>query len=628
MDDAAVVKHVTDIKQERTGAGMKAVNSMLYPRMTAARRAVTLDGMWQFQFDPEGKGEVWQWQKGLPQPVDLPVPASFADFFTEKKDREYTGDFWYETKFFVPGEWQGKDLFLRFGSVTHRAEVYVNGEKLGEHEGGFLPFSVELAGNVRYNDWNQVVVKGNNELSAYSLPAGQTKTLPSGRKMSQPYFDFYNYSGIHRSVWLVALPQTAICDFTVNHRLEGADALVDYQVELAENGGNAAESRRVTVTVFDEDGKETASGEGLNGTILIPDARLWNVRDAYLYRFWIRVWDGDELVDEYFEDIGIRTVEVKGTDILLNGKSVYLKGFGKHEDSDIIGRGFSAAVMKRDFECMKWTNANSFRTSHYPYSEEMYQMADREGFLVIDEVAAVGFMPSLMNFLDAATGKAASFFEWDTTPQLLSNHLAALEEMIRRDKNHACVIMWSLLNEPETESEAAADYFKKVFDRAHELDVQKRPRTFAMIGNSVPGKCHCYQFSDVLALNRYYGWYSMGGYEMEEAELAFRKEMDAWQAENLNKPFIFTEFGADTYYAEHKLPSVMWSQEYQKEYLEMCFRVFDSYEFVRGEQVWNFADFQTTEGIMRVNGNKKGIFTRQRQPKDSAYYLKERWEKL
>ena len=113
----------------------------------------------------------------------------------------------------------------------------------------------------------------------------------------------------------------------------------------------------------------------------------------------------------------------------------------------------------------------------------------------------------------------------------------------------------------------------------------------------------------------------------------FRKEMDAWAAKGLNKPFIFTEYGADTYASEHKLPSVMWSQEYQKEYLEMYSRIFDSYEFDKraffiGEQVWNFADFQTTEGIKRVDGNKKGIFTRQRQPKESAFYLKERWENL
>ena len=150
---------------------------------------------------------------------------------------------------------------------------------------------------------------------------------------------------------------------------------------------------------------------------------------------------------------------------------------------------------------------------------------------------------------------------------------------------------------------------KKVFARAHELDVQKRPRTFALIMNSLPDTCKCYHLADIICMNRYYGWYLMGGYEMCDAEAAFRAEMDRWAEKNLDRPFIFTEYGADTYAAEHKLPSVMWSQEYQKEYLEMCHRVFDSYDFIRGEQVWNFADFQTTEESCDVNGNKKGIFS-------------------
>ena len=108
----------------------------------------------------------------------------------------------------------------------------------------------------------------------------------------------------------------------------------------------------------------------------------------------------------------------------------------------------------------------------------------------------------------------------------------------------------------------------------------------------------------------------------------FKKEMDGWKALNLNKPFIFTEYGADTLGSEHKLPSVMWSQEYQEEYLAENHAIMDSYDFVKGEQIWNFADFQTTEGIMRVNGNKKGVFTRQRQPKEVAYILKKRWTEL
>lgn len=596
-------------------------HSMLYPKTTLTRRRISMDGMWKFHLDERSVGENEGWIDGIPGEEMIPVPASFQDFYTEKDIREYTGDFWYETDFFVPGEWEGREILLRFGAATHRASVYVNGILITEHEGGFLPFSAKVTTVVRYDSYNKVVVKVNNELNCTNLPCGETITLPNGKKMSKPYFDFFNYAGLQRSVYLLALPGESIVDFDLDYAIHGKNAEVSYQIRT--NGEHA-----VQLALFDAKGHCVAQKDGKEGVLYVENARLWQVRNAYLYRLRIRIMDGEELIDEYEQEIGIRTVKVEGTDILINGEPVYLKGFGKHEDSDIVGRGFSIGIMKRDFELMKWIGANSFRTSHYPYSEEIYQMADREGFLIIDEVPAVGMFQSLMNFMEASTGKQTAFFEKETTPVLLKAHLRAIEEMIARDKNHPSVVAWSLLNEPETTNEAAVPYFKEVFDLANKLDMQKRPRTFALIMNSLPDTCKCYQFSDIIALNRYYGWYMKGGYEICVAEELFRKEMDAWKEKKLNKPFIFTEYGADTLASEHKLPSVMWSQEYQDEYLKMTHEVFDSYDFIKGEQIWNFADFQTTDGIMRVNGNKKGVFTRQRQPKDIAYKLKERWEKL
>lgn len=596
-------------------------HSMLYPKTTLTRRRISMDGMWKFCLDEKAVGEKEGWMDGIPGEEMIPVPASFQDFYTEKDIREYTGDFWYETDFFVPGEWEGREILLRFGAATHRAGVYVNGILITEHEGGFLPFSAKVTTVVRYDSYNKVVVKVNNELNCTNIPCGETITLPNGKKMSKPYFDFFNYAGLQRSVYLLALPRESVVDFDLDYAIHGKNAEVSYQVRT--NGEHA-----VQLELLDAEGSCVAQKDGKEGVLYVENARLWQVRNAYLYRLRIRIMDGEELIDEYEQEIGIRTVKVEGTDILLNGEPVYLKGFGKHEDSDIVGRGFSIGIMKRDFELMKWIGANSFRTSHYPYSEEIYQMADREGFLVIDEVPAVGMFQSLMNFMEASTGKQTAFFKKETTPVLLKAHLRAIEEMIARDKNHPSVVAWSLLNEPETTNEAAVPYFKEVFDLANKLDMQKRPRTFALIMNSLPDTCKCYQFSDIIALNRYYGWYMKGGYEISVAEELFRKEMNAWKEKKLNKPFIFTEYGADTLASEHKLPSVMWSQEYQDEYLKMTHEVFDSYDFIKGEQIWNFADFQTTEGIMRVNGNKKGVFTRQRQPKDIAYKLKERWENL
>lgn len=595
--------------------------SMLYPINSTSRRAVSLNGLWGFQTDPKSEGLARGWQHGLPAPDSIPVPASFADFYTDKETREYCGDFWYQTEVFVPEEWQGKRVSVRFGCATHLATVYCNGVEITSHEGGFLPFAADITETAHFGRENRIVVRMNNELSETRLPCGATTVLPSGRKIAKPYFDFYNYSGLQRNVFLTAEPRESITGYSVRHTLLGADAEVAYEVQT--NGEHA-----VTVELADEAGNVVALAGGRTGVLTVRDAKLWKVRDAYLYTIRIRIADGERVIDEYAEPLGIRTVEVRGRQILLNGEPVYLKGFGKHEDSDIVGRGFNIGVMKRDFELMKWIGANCFRTSHYPYSEEIYQMADREGILIIDEVQAVGCFESLMNFAEASSGKRTAFFAKETTPQLLAHHLHSIEEMIERDKNHACVIAWSLLNEPDTTDPSAKPYFEAVFAKARELDPQKRPRTFALLMNSKPGVCQCHQYADFLSLNRYYGWYLLGGAELELGEAAFRREMDAWQEAVPDKPLIFTEYGADTDAAYDKLPSTMWSESYQIEYLEMCHRVFDSYPGVVGELVWNFADFQTTEGIMRVGGNKKGIFTRQRQPKRAAFYFKERWESL
>ena len=596
--------------------------SLLYPCESSARRVVSLDGMWRFAFDPQGQGVDKGWTMALPESITMPVPASFCDFFTDKDSREYCGDFWYETDFFVPGEWEGKDIAVRFGSVTHHARIFVNGVEVTAHEGGFLPFDAAVTDIVRYNQHNHLAVLANNELNETMLPAGRTTTLSNGKKMATPYFDFYNYAGIHRPVKLMALPKERVLDFSVVHSLSGTDADVAYTVTT--NGDHA-----VCVDVYDG-AEKVAHADGKSGTLHIENVRLWNVHAAYLYSFVIRITDGETVVDEYHEKIGIRTFEIKDGNFLLNGKAVYLRGFGKHEDADIRGRGLDLATVKRDYELMKWIGANCFRTSHYPYAEELYQMADEEGFLVIDEVPAVGFMESTMNFLSASqgNGKKVGWFEKETTPQLLENHKAALIDMINRDKNHASVIAWSILNEPQCTSEGTEAYFKTLFDLAHEIDPQKRPRTYAIVMMSLPNNSKGQQFADFISLNRYYGWYVMGGMNIVDAEAAFRREMDGWSMALHGRPMIFTEYGADTMPSEHKLPSVMWSQEYQNEYLDMNHAVFDSYDFVKGELVWNFADFQTTEGIMRVNGNKKGIFTRQRQPKDAAFHFRARWTSL
>ena len=470
--------------------------ALLYPRATAARQLVSLDGLWKFRFDAEARGLADSWQNSIGSADTIPVPAAFNDLYTDKDSREYTGDFWYETEFVVPAEWKGRSVCIRFGSVTHRALVFVNGKQVASHEGGFLPFAADITEAAHYGGGNRLVVKGNNELSETTLPVGRTTILPDRRKAAKPYFDFFNYSGIQRPVRLLALPKTAITDLSLIPHLNGGEAELEYAVSTVLETSVETETR---LSVLDEEGRIVAEAQGAKGVLAIPNPRLWKVRDAYLYRVWARLYRNGELLDEWYEDTGLRTVEIRGTEFLLNGESVYLKGFGKHEDADLIGRGYSPAHIKRDFELMKWIGANSFRTSHYPYAEEIYLMADREGFLVIDEAPAVGLFDTTNNALDAAQGKKkVPFFDKETLPELLENHLQAIRDMIQRDKNHPSVIAWSLFNEPEDTSETAIPYFKAIFDAALDCDPQKRPRTFAVVMFSRPDTSKGCQFSDFI----------------------------------------------------------------------------------------------------------------------------------
>lgn len=598
------------------------ISPSLYPRMTRTRRVITLDGTWDFAFDPDGRGAEAGWPvDGIPDPVDMPVPSSFSDIFTEKAAREYVGDFWYARSVFIPGEWQEGCVDIRFDAATHFAEVYLNGQELGSHSGGFTPFSVRVNDAARWNDWNLLTVRVNNELSLENLPLGITRTRKNGSKLARPFFDFFNYAGLQRSVRMTYSPVEHITDMTVVTESIGPVATLRYEVRASAPGLD------VSVDLRDEDGAVVASSKGSKGRLTVEGPHLWNLRAAYLYTFTARIMDGETVLDEYYEKIGIRIVSIDGQKILVNGRPVYLKGFGRHEDVPVHGRGYDPVFTRRDFELMKWMGANSFRTSHYPYAEEELFEADREGFFVIDEVAAVGMLVSTSNFtaaVEKSTGN--TFFDSPTqVEKILGVHKQSLTELIERDKNRASVCAWSLFNEPDFSSDASLPYAQEIFKHARSTDPQGRPCSYTNVTRCRAGKDKCSGLADFMMLNRYDGWYVSPGIEIDEAQDILINELREWEKLRPNTPFIFTEYGADTVAGIHKLPSVMWSEEYQVEYFRAQHEVFDSFDWIVGEQPWNLCDFQTVEGKMRVDGNKKGVFTRERQPKAAAFLLRDRW---
>lgn len=578
---------------------------MLYPKMTESRMVFDLNGVWDFcLMDGEAKGEI----------VPMPVPSSYNDIYTGRGFTDHVGNLYYRRTFTVSSRMLEKRLFLRFGSVTHKAEVWLNGTCLGKHSGGFLPFSFEIT---------ETAIAGENELEVIVNNIVDETTLPAGRMVHQkfpglpeeihnlPNFDFYNYSGIMRPVCLYTAPESYIEDISIYGKMDGS-----FYWDVKANGEGT-----VSVRLLDAAGNEVAAGEGFKGTGRIDQVQLWEPGHPVLYSLEVTLTGSDGEKDTYTEVFGFREVSIRDCRIHLNGKPVYLKGFGKHEDSPVHGRGFDMAYNVKDIGLLKWIGANSFRTSHYPYCEEMLQLCDREGILVIDEAPAVG-----LNAGFTATGLLGG--NPNGTWKLFKtaeHHRQVLRDMVQRDKNHPCVIIWSVANEPASQEDGAKEYFEPLLNLVRELDEQKRPATLVTYEGSNPVSCKVAEICDLLIINRYRGWYDTEG-NLRGAAALLKDELEGFHKRCPDKPIMLGEYGADTIAGFHDINARIFSEEYQVDFLRAYGEVFDSLPYITGEHVWNFADFATAENIKRVGGNKKGVFTRDRSPKMAAHFLKERWE--
>ncbi len=596
---------------------------MLYPILTPSRLLSDLSGVWDFQLD-NGHGFEEKWYASpLKEPMTMPVPASYNDLKEGVDFRDHYGWVFYQRKISMPAFAKSQRIVLRCAAVTHHAKVYLNGELLCEHRGGFLPFEVEITEKLRDGADNLLTIAVDNVIDYTTLPVGGKSDMMAGmagmggnasqKPKNNPNFDFFNYCGITRPVKIYTTPKVYIDDITLVPEVNGTEAKLTYSVDVVGEGD-------CLVQVFDREGNQVAQSQGTQGVLNIPNVHLWQPMNAYLYD--VRVTFGE---DVYTLPYGVRTVKVEGTKFLINGRPFYFKGYGRHEDTFPNGRGMNLPMNTKDMSIMKWQGANSFRTSHYPYSEEMMRLCDEEGFVVIDETTAVGLN---LQFGGGANfnGQKVGTFDKEHGVQTQEHHKEVIRDLISRDKNHACVVMWSIANEPDSAAEGAYEYFASLYALARELDPQKRPCTLVSVQIATSPETDCSsKLSDVICLNRYYGWY-FGGPDLEGAEKALRSELVQWK--KIGKPVIFTEYGADTVMGFHDITPVMYTEEYQVEYYKMNNRVFDQYDFVIGEQAWNFADFATSQSMLRVQGNKKGLFTRDRKPKLAAHYFKERWNNI
>ncbi|MEH7113074.1 beta-glucuronidase [Neobacillus niacini] len=578
---------------------------MLYPQTNQLRNEISLDGFWKFAKDERNEGDSKGWQHSIPSDREIAVPASWNEQYQDLVHFFHTG--WYEKEVIIPHIYKNHQIIVRVGAANYYSRVWFNGNLVGEHEGGHLPFSIDITEFIDWDGPNKIIISVDVRIKPDSLPAGEVENehiiQKNGFKGQFPrnYYDFFPYGGISRPVSLVVLPKTHIEDVTVvTDIINNSTGQVDFNLTL-----NQPFTGLVSVMIEKEVEEFNLSNQtSVNGRLTIKDAKFWSMDHPHLYPLTIGLSEEGEKIDQYVLKVGIRTIAIDGDQLLLNGEPIFLRGVGLHEDFAVLGKGMHPAIIVKDMNLLNWLGGNSLRTSHYPYSDEFLNYADKNGILVIGETPFVGFVES----------------HYNSTIEEKAHRV--ISEMILRDKNHPSIIAWSLANEGNTFVPQADGFYKSLYDHAKSLD-QGRPITIVNCLD-VEGDVALKHF-DFVCINRYYGWYTQPGLLDEACEI-LNNQLDLCH-ELFGKPVMVTEFGADAVAGMHMDPPELFSEEYQAEMITRQYEIIRSKAYTIGAHIWVLSDFKTSQNAKRVILNRKGLFTRERQPKLAAHEIKKVWNR-
>jgi beta-glucuronidase len=551
------------------------------------RTTVSLDGSWQAIVDPY---EVGLRSKAYLTPVpktksDL-VEYNFAaagtlrvpgDWNTQRPELLfYEGPVWYQ-KYFTASKHEHRRVFLSFEAANYQARVWLNGEKLGEHIGGFTPFQFEVTKGLN-DGQNSLVVEVDNTRHKENVP-----TLDS---------DWWNYGGLTRSVKLIEVPDNFIQDYSVQ-LLKGSTSEISGWVKL--NGANEAQSVTLEIPELALKKSFTTDGSGTAQFRFAAKPQLWSPESPKLYQ--VRVSEGSDSVED---QIGFRSIETHGTQILLNGKPIYLRGISMHEEAPFrSGRAFSEEDDRTLLTWAKELGCNFVRLAHYPYNEAMIRLADRMGLLVWEEVPVYWQIA------------------WDN-PATLDNAESQMREMIARDHNRAATIFWSLSNETAPLSPARLEFLKSLGAYTRSLD-DTRLITSAMNHFDKDGDVRTIndplgEFLDVLGLNEYLGWYEGKPADAEHTQ---------WKMV-YDKPLIVSEFGAGAVYGRHGDVDDRFSEEYQANVVEQQIKMWQKVPALAGMTPWVLMDFRSPRrplGGTQDFFNRKGMLSDRGQKKQAFYVL-------
>ena len=561
------------------------------------RKMISLDGQWQTIIDPYESGFYdYRYQPSRNGYFRNEKPKSKSDLIEYDFDKSntlkvpgdwntqsdqlffYEGTVWYK-KSFDYARRPNTRLFVYFGAANYVADVYLNGERLGQHEGGFTPFNFEITKLVKDKD-NFLVVKVDNKRRRDAVPTLMT--------------DWWNYGGLTREVKLIETPETFIQDYFIQLEKGSRNRIIGW-VKL--DGSRL--KQKITIRIPEAGISQTFTTDG--GAQLRIDftanLRLWSPENPKLYDVTIEA-ETDRVTDA----IGFRSLETRGADILLNGKPVFLRGVCLHEEAPL--RGGRAHSREDALKLLGWAKelgANFVRLAHYPHNEHMVREADRMEIMVWSEIPVYWTI------------------QWEN-PATLANARNQLAEMIARDKNRAAVVIWSVANETPL-SDARLSFLKNLVSHARSLDSTRLlsaamerhyiNRTTQMIDDPLG------EFLDVLGCNEYVGWYD--GLPAKADELEWKSKYD--------KPLIMSEFGGDALHGHHGDALTRWTEEYQESIYKHQIAMLKRIPFLRGTAPWILTDFRSPRrplpGIQDY-WNRKGLISNLGEKK-KAFYVMQDW---
>jgi len=542
-----------------------------------------------------------------------PIARNYSHF-EMVPDSPFAKSWWYRKTFDLPAGFRGRTVWIRFDGLNYRANVWMNGKPVAD--------KTQAVGTFRTHEWNVTahVRDGANALAVEIFAPGKTdmaltwvdwNPMPPDRNagLYQPVSIAASGPVALRFPHVVSRVAPSLDSARLAVTVEAVNA-TDKEQEAQVKGAIEGVTFERKVTLRPGETRQVEFDTDTFPQLVVKSPRLWwpyLLGKAEMYEMQTEAHVGGELSDRQTTRFGIREVTQEMTpggsqQVRVNGRPVLVRGGGWA--SDMMLRQ-DPARLEIEMRYVKEMNLNTVRLEGKPESDAFYEIADREGILLI-----TGW---------CCCDQWEDWKKWSGENRWVA--VDSLRDQIKRLRNHPSVIMWSLANEPHSRRPEAKAFFRTLYDLAKALDATRPVTVVSHVGVAEES----FEFLDVLCLNRYYGWYTQSG-QLDVALPLLSEELDALHA-RFHKPLIVTEFGADTIPGHHAQPPEMFSEEFQAELLTRYMELFKTKPYIVGEHIWNLCDFKTSQSPIRMGGlNMKGIFTRDRRPKQAARVLRALWK--